>query len=153
MSQTGFKLVIVLIFGSLFISMTLLADHSTGAASASQATQSPSPAEVESYSWDLPPGFPIPRVPENNPMTEEKVELGRHLFYDTRLSINGTFSCATCHQQARAFTDGLPVAIGATGELHPRNSMSLTNVAYSPGAHLGQSQSEELGAPSVDSSV
>lgn len=63
-------------------------------------------------------------------MSAEKVELGRHLFYDPRLSGPGTIACATCHQQARAFTDGLPRARGATGELHPRSAMSLTNVAY-----------------------
>src|SRR5262249_22053485 len=55
---------------------------------------------------------------------------GRYLFYDTRLSENGTQSCASCHQQARAFTDGRPVAVGSTGSTHPRGSMSLANVAY-----------------------
>ncbi len=80
--------------------------------------------------WKLPPGFPEPLVPADNPMSEAKVELGRHLFYDRRLSRNGTQSCASCHQQSRAFTDGLDVAIGSTGEAHPRNSMSLANVAY-----------------------
>ncbi|AKU91300.1 methanobactin export MATE transporter MbnM [Vulgatibacter incomptus] len=82
------------------------------------------------YVWDLPPGFPVPRVPEGNPMSAEKVELGRHLFYDVRLSGNETFSCASCHEQALAFTDGRARAIGSTGELHPRASMSLVNVAY-----------------------
>ena len=52
------------------------------------------------YVWDLPPGFPQPRVPPDNPMTSEKVELGRHLFYDTRLSLDGTFACANCHHVA-----------------------------------------------------
>jgi cytochrome c peroxidase len=65
-------------------------------------------------------------------MTPEKVELGRHLFYEKRLSITGQHSCASCHEQKRAFTDGKPVGIGATGEKHPRNSMSLANIAYSP---------------------
>jgi len=65
-------------------------------------------------------------------MSTAKVELGRHLFYETRLSITGDFSCASCHQQALAFSDGLPVAVGATGEKHTRNSQSLANVAYSP---------------------
>jgi cytochrome c peroxidase len=82
------------------------------------------------YEWHLPPGFPPPAVPEDNPMTVATVELGRHLFYDTRLSDNGTYSCATCHQQALAFTDGKPQAVGSTGQLHPRGSMSLANVAY-----------------------
>jgi cytochrome c peroxidase len=84
------------------------------------------------YRWQLPPGFPEPVVPVDNPMTPAKVELGRHLFYDTRLSGNGTFSCASCHLQSRAFADPLPRAVGSTGEVHPRGSMSLANVAYSP---------------------
>jgi len=57
-----------------------------------------------------------------------RIELGRHLFYDTRLSGNGTQSCATCHQQPRAFTDGRATAIGSTGQRHTKNTMTLTNV-------------------------
>jgi cytochrome c peroxidase len=82
------------------------------------------------YAWNLPSGFPKPRVPATNPMSAAKVELGRHLFYDTRLSGNGTQSCATCHEQARAFTEGKGRAVGSTGQVHPRGSMSLVNVAY-----------------------
>jgi cytochrome c peroxidase len=82
------------------------------------------------FAWNLPRGFPAPRVPADNPITPEKVALGRHLFYDTRLSGNGQQACATCHEQARAFTDGRARAIGSTGEVHPRSSMSLANVGY-----------------------
>ena len=78
----------------------------------------------------LPKGFPKPRVPANNPMTAAKALLGRYLFYDKRMSVNGTASCATCHRQELAFTDGRAQAVGATGELHPRGAMSLVNVAY-----------------------
>ena len=85
-----------------------------------------------SYVWDLPPGFPQPKVPADNPITPAKVELGRYLFYDTRLSIDATFSCGNCHQQQRAFTDGKARAVGVTGEVHPRGSMALHNIAYSP---------------------
>jgi cytochrome c peroxidase len=85
---------------------------------------------VDLYDWQLPPGFPKPAVPADNPMTAEKVELGRHLFYDERLSGNEIQSCASCHQQELAFTDGLARAVGSTGEVHPRGSMSLGNVAY-----------------------
>jgi cytochrome c peroxidase len=82
------------------------------------------------YVWNLPPGFPPPRVPPNNPMTEEKVALGRYLFYDTRLSGNGTQSCSSCHLQHLAFTDGRARSIGSTGDVHPRNAMTLTNAAW-----------------------
>lgn len=80
----------------------------------------------------LPSWLPRPVVPDDNQLTAEKVELGRRLFYDTRLSITGQMSCGTCHQQARAFTDGRETAIGSTGQIHPRNTMTLTNVAYLP---------------------
>jgi cytochrome c peroxidase len=80
--------------------------------------------------FDVPPGIPTPQVPADNAMSVQKIDLGRHLFYDTRLSGNGTFSCASCHQQARAFTDGRPRAVGSTGALHARSTMSLTNVAF-----------------------
>jgi cytochrome c peroxidase len=94
----------------------------------SQAGQLP---EQTGYQWDLPKGFPKPKIPADNPMTATKVRLGRYLFYDQRMSVNGTESCATCHRQELAFTDGKPQAIGATGQLHPRGAMSLVNVAYS----------------------
>ncbi|QSJ14945.1 di-heme enzyme [Nostoc sp. UHCC 0702] len=84
------------------------------------------------YDWNLPPWMPKPIVPVDNPMSSQKVELGRHLFYEKRLSITGEFSCASCHIQALAFTDGKPVAVGATAEKHPRNAMSLANIAYNP---------------------
>lgn len=89
---------------------------------------SPTPTSV--WAWDLPPGFPEPRVPEDNPMSAVKVELGRRLFYDVRLSGNQTTSCASCHKQELAFTDGLAHAEGSTGQIHRRSAMGLTNVAY-----------------------
>ena len=82
------------------------------------------------YEWRLPPGFPQPVVPADNPMTRDKVALGRRLFYDVRLSGNQTQSCASCHQQSHAFADGAVTPSGSTGERHHRNSMSLVNVAY-----------------------
>jgi cytochrome c peroxidase len=89
------------------------------------------PDSIQEYSWNLPKGFPKPHVPGDNPMTAAKVELGRYLFYDTRMSVNGKSSCATCHKQELAFTDGRSVSAGATGQLHSRSAMSLVNVAYS----------------------
>lgn len=82
------------------------------------------------FEFQLPEGIPLPDVPEDNPMTVEKVELGRFLFYDQRLSANQTQSCGTCHQQDRAFTDGLARAVGSTGQMHPRGAMSVANAAY-----------------------
>jgi cytochrome c peroxidase len=84
----------------------------------------------EPYGWQLPVGFPTPLVPSDNPMSRAKVELGRHLFYDKRLSGNETQSCSSCHLQALAFTDGRASSVGSTGQVHPRNAQSLANVAY-----------------------
>lgn len=89
-------------------------------------------SSLDHFSWDLPAWVPRPMVPSDNPMTAEKIELGRHLFYDKRLSADESMSCATCHQQEKAFTDGLPFAEGITKEKGARSSMSLANVAYLP---------------------
>lgn len=78
----------------------------------------------------LPKGFPAPVVPVQNPQNKVKIELGRRLFYDKRMSGNGTQSCASCHKQELGFTDGLAHSVGSTGQVHPRSAMGLTNVAY-----------------------
>ncbi len=70
-------------------------------------------------------------VPADNPTTDSKVELGRRLFYDADLSINGTMSCATCHGQRRAFAHGTRTHPGALGHAGRRNVLSLANVAWS----------------------
>lgn len=69
-------------------------------------------------------------IPADNPMTEEGVKLGRMLFYDTRLSGSGKVSCATCHKQERAFSDGRVFSMGADGFPTDRNSMSLVNLLW-----------------------
>lgn len=86
----------------------------------------------EQFKWDIPTWAPKPIVPADNPMTKEKVLLGRHLFYDKRLSIDKSMSCATCHVQRKAFTHGKPLAKGVDGSNGIRNVMSLTNVSYLP---------------------
>jgi cytochrome c peroxidase len=85
-----------------------------------------------SFDWRLPDWVPRPVVPDDNPMSADTVELGRHLFHDTRLSSDRTMSCATCHHPEKAFTDGRARSPGVTGELGPRSAMSLANVAYLP---------------------
>jgi cytochrome c peroxidase len=82
------------------------------------------------FQWSLPAGFPAPPVPADNPMLPIKVELGRYLFYDLRLSANGKGSCSTCHMQQFGFTDQRPLAVGVTGQSHPRRVMPLANVAW-----------------------
>jgi cytochrome c peroxidase len=101
-------------------------------ACSSERTTAPSipSGDPAAFRWSLPDGFPQPLVPADNPMSDAKVELGRRLFYDTRLSGNSQFSCSSCHRQANAFADARNLPFGSTGQPHPRNSMSLPNVAY-----------------------
>lgn len=73
-----------------------------------------------------------PGVPKDNLLTEEKVALGRKLFFDPILSENETLSCATCHQPDHGFASPEPIAIGIHGREGTRNAPSLLNRAYAP---------------------
>lgn len=72
-------------------------------------------------------------VPKDNAMTAAKVELGRKLFFEQRLSADGSVSCASCHDPARAFTDGKRVAEGISGRRGVRNSPTLLNAMFNGG--------------------
>jgi len=78
----------------------------------------------------VPDRLEVPAVPSSNRPTTEKIELGRYLFYDPRLSGNGTQSCSTCHLQDHAFADGKKTPTGSTGQVLRRNSPGLVNAAY-----------------------
>jgi cytochrome c peroxidase len=80
----------------------------------------------------VPDHFSLPPIPDYNIPTREKIELGRHLFYDTKLSANQTQSCGSCHEQVLAFSDGIGAPQGSTGQQLVRNSQGLANVAYHP---------------------
>lgn len=69
-------------------------------------------------------------IPADNPQTAAKIELGKRLFFDTRLSLDHSSSCATCHAPEKAYTDGLARAKGFNGILLPRNSPTVLNAAY-----------------------
>jgi len=81
--------------------------------------------------WRVPAGLDIYMpVPEENPLTREKIAIGRRLFFDRRLSRDRTLSCATCHEPKRAFTDGRAVAAGLGGNRGTRNTPTLVNRGY-----------------------
>ena len=102
-----------------------------GAAAAAPGAQSPANAPgAAPYLWQLPRGFPLPAVPADNPMSDAKVNLGRRLFFDPRLSVTGAYSCASCHDPRRSFSDGRQRAVGATGATLAHNALALVNVAY-----------------------
>jgi cytochrome c peroxidase len=69
-------------------------------------------------------------APEENPTTTEKAELGRKLFFDKRLSLDGTVACATCHDPHKAFTDQLATSIGIKGQRTERNAPSILNSGF-----------------------
>jgi cytochrome c peroxidase len=74
--------------------------------------------------------LPAPPSPPDNPTTPEKVELGKKLFFDRRLSGDGTMSCASCHDPESGFADALPISLSYPTTRNWRNSPGLRNVAY-----------------------
>ncbi len=82
------------------------------------------------YPLNMPPGFPMPDIPEDNKLTYERVALGKKLFFDPILSLDSTRSCASCHDPSLAFSDSVAFSFGIEKRLGTRNSPSLANVAY-----------------------
>ena len=85
---------------------------------------------------DQQPLVPLPRMapaPQDNATSENRVELGRQLFFDSRLSGENRMSCATCHVPSKGFTDGLPRAKGAGGKELSRNTPTVLNVGFFSG--------------------
>ncbi len=74
--------------------------------------------------------LPTPPVPKDNPMSMEKIELGKKLFFDRRLSGDGTTSCASCHDPEKAFTDSSEISLSYPTTRNFRNAPTLINIAY-----------------------
>lgn len=105
-------------------------------------------------------------VPVDNPQTSEKIALGEKLFFDGRLSVDGTVACSTCHDPALAFTDGRAVSIGVKGRSGQRNSPTILNALYNSAqfwdgrvktleeqAGLPVTNPSEMGQPSLAAAV
>jgi cytochrome c peroxidase len=88
------------------------------------------PTHYSPYPFQMSATFPIPALPMDNPLINERVSLGRRLFFDKRLSINSEQSCSTCHQQQFANAEQRRTSRGAEGEFGPRNAMPLFNLAW-----------------------
>lgn len=82
------------------------------------------------YSLPLPSGVLPPLIPDDSRLTAETVSLGEKLYFDTRLSADNTVSCATCHDPAKGFADGKPVAEGIGGKKGSRNSPTVLDAAF-----------------------
>jgi cytochrome c peroxidase len=89
--------------------------------------------ENAAFALEVPPYFGSynERIPVDNPITQNGFQLGRKLFYETRLSADNSMSCGSCHQQAKAFTDGNAVSIGVDGIAGKVSAMSLVNLIWS----------------------
>jgi cytochrome c peroxidase len=105
-------------------------------------------------------------IPSDNPQTPEKIVLGEKLFFDGRLSADGTVACSTCHDPERAFTDGRPTSIGIKGRVGQRNAPTILNALYNKTqfwdgraktledqAGLPIVNPVEMGQPSLDAAV
>ncbi|NLZ01285.1 MAG: c-type cytochrome [Pirellulaceae bacterium] len=82
------------------------------------------------YTVKVPLGLPELKIPADNPMTEEKIALGKKLYFDKRLSRDGTVSCATCHDPKLAWTEHKPTSEGIKGQFGNMNSPTVINSAY-----------------------
>ena len=89
-------------------------------------------AESSAEETKVPLGLPPLPVPKDNPMTPEKIELGKMLYFDTRLSRDGKISCATCHDPIMAWAEHEPTSEGIGGQFGERNSPTILNSAYAP---------------------
>ena len=78
----------------------------------------------------VPVAFTAAATPKNNPQSGEKIALGEKLFFDGRLSANGTVACASCHDPRLAFTDGRPVSVGIANRVGQRNAPTVLNALY-----------------------
>jgi len=105
-------------------------------------------------------------VPVDNPQTPQKIALGEKLFFDGRLSVDGSVACSTCHDPARAFTDGRTVSIGVRGRAGQRNAPTILNALYNKTqfwdgrvntleeqAALPITNPSEMGQPTLDAAV
>lgn len=86
--------------------------------------------KASSDEFIVPFGLPPVPWPEDNPYSQEKADLGKLLYFDKRLSTNGTISCATCHSIPRAFADPLPISEGIEGRRGTRHAPTVINAAY-----------------------
>ena len=119
---------------AFFVCALAARGHQVGTAADTPAR--PRAKRPSAFNPQLPRGLPLGvwrrSLPPDNPPTEEKVALGRALYFDKRLSADGTVSCATCHDPAAAFADNRPVARGVNNRVGPRNAPTLLNAAFSP---------------------
>jgi cytochrome c peroxidase len=128
-----------------------------GEVTGGEATAGPTPVDLlyqaprwpvsdEALNVDVPQGLDdlVGHIPPSNPMTKGKYELGKQLYFDPRVSKDGTISCATCHNPDRAWTDQMPVSIGIGAQTGSRSAPTVLNTVY------GKSMFWDGRAPSLE---
>ena len=111
----------------VFLAFSLLGF--TGCTNQHDSKDNPKPTPFE---LRVPAGFAMMSIPESNPLTAEKAELGRRLFFEPLLSRDSSISCSSCHKPQLAFADSVPFSDGVIGRKSTRNSPSLMNIGYAP---------------------
>lgn len=121
---------------STFVVGVMIILCAKAASTATKAAQPPIPkigslAEPRSLQQvGLPVDLTQAAIPPDNPQTPEKIALGQKLFFDGRLSADGSVACASCHNPERAFTDGRPTSVGIRGSIGQRNAPTVLNALY-----------------------
>ena len=108
------------------------------------------PYEPETYEIELPENYRVIEIPADNPMTVAGVDLGRHLFYDPKLSSDGTMSCASCHLPSASFTNNLAVSTGVQGNSGTRSSMPLIDMVYAKNGLFWDGRASTLEAQALE---
>ncbi len=88
------------------------------------------PEEFTPYRFQMSATFPVPDLPRDNPLIQERVALGEKLFHETALSRDGALSCASCHKTSAAFSDPRRYSVGVRKQVGTRNAMPLFNLAW-----------------------
>ena len=124
MGTTNFKLARNLLISLALFCLSAAAFQNPNTTSSAKAIKIRIPVGISESLWKK-------RIPADNPMSTTKVALGRALYFDKRLSVDGTVSCATCHDPSVAFTDSKAVAIGVGSLRGARNAPTVLNSVFS----------------------
>ena len=164
------RALILVLVGAGIVTLILGCERSAKKASSTQLPLIPETDPLAQPKSPQQVGVPVEMtraaIPADNPQTPEKISLGQRLFFDRRLSADGTVSCSTCHDPALAFTDRKPLSIGIQGRVGQRNAPTVLNAFYNKTqfwdgrvntleeqAALPIVNSVEMGHPSLDAAV
>ena len=111
------------IAGIVYVAMAFQGALRTDVAVRAQAFEPPIPIGISRALWRR-------KIPLDNPLTQAKVSLGETLYFDKRLSLNGTVRCATCHDPANSFTDHRALALGVSDTIGTRNAPTILNAMF-----------------------